>query len=110
MNCREFQKIIPDIVKDELPDELLAEAIEHMDSCKDCAEELEIHYIVDKGFDSDVESTSMNYLGNLELVKEKLRRKNTDLSKAGSLLLFLYTISYTVIGGCLIYVVFHYFI
>ena len=51
MKCADFQKMIPDIINNTVPDEKLDEVIEHIDNCKDCREELEIHYILRYGLE-----------------------------------------------------------
>ena len=53
MKCADFQKMIPDIINNTVPDEKLDEVIEHIDNCKDCREELEIHYILRYGLGDD---------------------------------------------------------
>ena len=42
MECRDFQKLIPKIIDDDIPEEDLEKVLEHVKSCKDCYDEMEI--------------------------------------------------------------------
>lgn len=46
MDCREAQEKIMPFIREELPDEHLELFIEHIDSCTECMEELEISYSI----------------------------------------------------------------
>lgn len=46
MDCREAQEKIMPFIHEELPDEHLETFMEHMDSCNECKEELEISYSI----------------------------------------------------------------
>lgn len=49
MDCKEFEKLIPDFVSDKLNYQDLKYFISHMDSCEDCREELSIQFLVTEG-------------------------------------------------------------
>lgn len=49
MTCREAEKMIVPYINDALTVDELDEFLEHVDSCDNCMEELEIHYMVDVG-------------------------------------------------------------
>ncbi len=49
MDCISFRKHINGYIEDKLDDELLCEFLHHLESCKNCRDELEINYIVVEG-------------------------------------------------------------
>ena len=49
LTCMETEKMVIPYIKDTLSVAELEEFIEHIDSCENCREELEIHYMVDVG-------------------------------------------------------------
>lgn len=111
MKCREFQRCIPGILKNQIPVENLAEIIEHVDGCKDCYDELETYYVIQYGLeDNDDEDESMDFVGRLEgnLIKMKKKALNYDFSRA--VYAFVNISAFTAVGGTLIYVVFNYFL
>ncbi len=67
MTCREAESLVIPFIHDELDDETAADFLEHVDSCADCREELEIYYTVEAGIrqlDEDVGSS--NIKGEME--------------------------------------------
>ncbi len=46
MDCREVQEKIMFFINEELPEEHMETFLEHVDSCKECKEELEISYSI----------------------------------------------------------------
>ena len=49
MTCTEFEKIIPDFLTQEMDFRTMKKFIEHMDTCKECHEELAIQFLVAEG-------------------------------------------------------------
>ena len=49
MDCKSFEKMIPDFLEDRLSNRKLDEFLTHMDSCDDCREELSIQFLVFAG-------------------------------------------------------------
>ncbi|MCL2719027.1 MAG: zf-HC2 domain-containing protein [Lachnospiraceae bacterium] len=49
MNCKEFEKQIPDYQADKLSTKKLTEFMTHLSGCSACQEELAIHYLVHDG-------------------------------------------------------------
>ena len=49
MNCTEFEKMIPEFLSQEMDLRTLKKFNEHMDTCKDCHEELAIQFLVAEG-------------------------------------------------------------
>ena len=60
MECRDFQKLIPKIIDDDIPEEDLEKVLEHVKFCKDCYDEMEIYYVLKYGFGEDDNNDNMN--------------------------------------------------
>lgn len=68
MDCREAQKLIKDYIYGRLPDEKKEEFVNHIRSCRDCYEELDIYYTVEVGLNGlrDDHLTDLDLKGRLE--------------------------------------------
>ncbi|MGN0379385.1 MAG: zf-HC2 domain-containing protein [Butyrivibrio sp.] len=110
MKCMEFQKLIPDIINGTVDDEHLEDVIGHLESCRECYDELEINYILQYGLSDDDSAASMDYVGQLErnLSRMKKRLRGIELYKSVSSLINIS--AYTAVAGAFIYVLFKYFI
>lgn len=110
MKCMEFQKMIPDIINGTVSDDRLEDVIDHVESCKECYDELEINYILQYGLGDDDSAESMDYVGCLErnLLRMKKRLRRLELSRSVSSLINI--TAYTAVAGAFIYVFFKYFI
>ena len=51
MKCEEFNKLVPKFIDDTLDTKYFDGFIHHAKECKDCKEELEIHYMIRVGLD-----------------------------------------------------------
>ena len=49
MNCKEFEKLMPDYQADMLSTKELTDFMAHLSECGSCQEELAIHYLVHDG-------------------------------------------------------------
>ena len=49
MTCTEFEKLIPEFLTQDMDFRTLKKFNEHMDTCKDCHEELAIQFLVAEG-------------------------------------------------------------
>ena len=49
MTCMEAEKMVVPYMKDELSPTELEDFLDHIKTCENCREELEIHYMVDVG-------------------------------------------------------------
>lgn len=66
MTCREAEKMIVPYIQDALTVDELDEFLEHVDSCDNCMEELEIHYMVDVGLKKlDEDDATYDIVGDL---------------------------------------------
>ena len=76
MTCKEAERLVMPYINDELTDEELSKFLEHMESCPDCREELEIYFTVDVGIRQlDSETGNYNIKGALEATIEQSRQR-----------------------------------
>lgn len=84
MLCKDAERLVIPYIRHELDDEVVEEFLEHVDSCENCKEELEIYYTVEAGIrqlDSDAEH--YNIKGDMEanIQSSKQRLYNLRLLK-----------------------------
>jgi hypothetical protein len=101
MDCKETQRDIPLFLKDELDAKTSQEFVKHVRSCKECAEELDIEYLLFEGINMlenaeiiDVERELENKL-NRVTQREKLHKQ----LKAGLFLVISMIFCILVLGG-----------
>ncbi len=88
-DCKTIQKMIDDFDNNRLSIEDEEMFINHMNTCKDCREELEIHYIIEYGLQDDddiknVDPQYRNYLDSYDFkgfMKLKLKNCNKQIRK-----------------------------
>ncbi|MCI7795377.1 MAG: zf-HC2 domain-containing protein [Lachnospiraceae bacterium] len=67
MTCMEAEKMVIPYINDKLPVSELEDFIEHIESCENCREELEIHYMVDVGLKKlDDDDATYDIVGDLK--------------------------------------------
>ena len=82
MNCKQFQKYIPQFIADELNIKETEGFLSHVSACKECAEELETMHLLQVGLlqlDSDEREDSYNFKG---LLRDKLAMAEKRCVKA----------------------------
>jgi hypothetical protein len=67
MDCKETQRDIPLFLKDELDAKTSLQFVRHVRSCKECAEELDIEYLLFEG---------INMLENAEIIDVERELEN----------------------------------
>lgn len=76
MTCKEAEALVMPYIKDDLTDEELREFLEHIETCPDCWEELEIYFTVDVGIRQlDSETGNYNIKGALEAAVEQSKQR-----------------------------------
>ncbi len=110
MNCRDFQKMIPDIIDGNVSEEQLAPVLEHVEGCKDCYDELEIYYVLRCGLGDDDSGMPMNFVEQLEKNLAGMKKRSQRYSAARSVYVLSQLAAYAAIAGSFIYVLFKYFI
>lgn len=73
MTCKEFSSMVPGFLDDTLDNESLRLFLSHLDSCKNCKEELEIQYLVKRVFDEKSLGEELNLSKDLPAFIDKER-------------------------------------
>lgn len=82
MNCKQFQKYIPQFIADELNIKDTEDFLEHVSKCRECAEELETMHLLEVGLlqlDSDEKDVSYDFR---EMLRNKLAMEKKRCVKA----------------------------
>lgn len=67
MTCKEAENLVIPYIHHELDDEVMEEFLEHIESCENCKEELEIYYTVEAGIRQlDKDTGNYNIKGDME--------------------------------------------
>ena len=75
MDCKEFERMIPDFIARKLDYQKLIIFSEHMETCKDCEEELVIQLLVSEGMLRLEEGNAFDLQNELEERLEEAKRK-----------------------------------
>lgn len=83
MECREFERLIPDYLAKKLDYPALKRFYEHMEECADCREELDIQFLVAEGMQRLEEGNAFDLqtelAQRLEETGKTIRRHSTFL-------------------------------
>lgn len=74
MDCKEFEKLIPDFIEDRLEHRLLKKFIRHADACAECKEELTIQILVMEGMVRLEDGAAFDLSKEVERRLEEARR------------------------------------
>ncbi len=75
MNCNEFRKEINNFVNNNIDEAVIEDFISHYKSCKECNEELEIYYMINKTFNADASDGDTVSVPDSYDFKERLTKK-----------------------------------
>ena len=99
MTCVEAEKMVVPYMKDELSPTELEDFLDHIHTCENCREELEIHYMVDVGLKKlDETDGTYDIVGDL---KRKVAESYRSLRQISMLQITTYAVS-TLTGMALI--------
>lgn len=98
MDCKEFERLIPDYIEKKLDYLSLKRFSEHMERCPDCKEELVIQFLVTKGIERLEDGNVFDLQGELNQRLEEARRKIRLYGRFSRIGLFLEVIA---VGVCL---------
>ncbi len=73
MDCKEFEKMIPDFTGDKLNFKELQQFIKHLDECGNCREELAIQFLVTEGIQRLEEGSAFDLQSELNQRLETAR-------------------------------------
>lgn len=78
MNCKDFEKKLPDFIDRQMDYLTMKEFIEHRDNCENCREELEIKFLVTEGVqrleEGDVFDLQNELNGRLGDIRTRMKR------------------------------------
>ena len=99
MTCVEAEKMVVPYMKDELSPTELEDFLDHINTCENCREELEIHYMVDMGLKKlDEADGTYDIVGDL---KRKVAESYRSLRHISMFQITTYAVS-TLMGMALI--------
>lgn len=75
MNCREYEKQIPDFLGRNMTYLQMKDFIQHIRSCEKCKEELVIHFLVEEGIASLEEGDAFDLQKELDFRLKEAERK-----------------------------------
>lgn len=75
MDCKEFERLIPDFIEDRLDYPTLKQFCEHMDCCGECKEELVIQFLVTEGIQRLEDGSAFDLQKELNARLEDAKRK-----------------------------------
>ncbi len=75
MDCKEFTRLTPAWLKEELTGKKAYEFLEHMESCNECREELHIQFLVTEGTARLLNASGFNLDEELALKVENYQKK-----------------------------------
>ena len=82
MDCKETERMIPLFLEDNLDNQEMQEFLIHVNSCKDCREELTIQFLISVGLKRLEDGNTFNLAGELE---QKLRDAGHKMKVRSSL-------------------------
>lgn len=89
MDCKEFEKMIPDFIEHKLDFIAMEKFSKHREECPDCSEELEIQFLVAEGMLRLEEGDAFDLQNELETQLVEAKRKvrfHTNFLKLGMVL------------------------
>lgn len=75
MNCNEFKQEMNNFIYNTIDDDKIEDFIKHYKECKDCNEELEIYYMINKTFNDDGADGDTVSVANSFDFKKRLNQK-----------------------------------
>ena len=89
MDCKEFEKLIPDFIDRKMDFATLKSFNEHMKQCENCEEELVIQFLITEGIQSLEEGDSFDLKKELnerlQSSRKKMRLQNIALYAIGTI-------------------------
>lgn len=104
MNCKEFERLIPDYVEKKMDYLTLKRFSDHMEHCSDCKEELVIQFLVTKGIERLEDGNAFDLQGELNQRLEEARRKVRLYSRISRIGLLLEILAVGVCLGIVVYI------
>ena len=84
INCKEFEKMIPDFIAQKMDYPTMKGFISHMEQCRDCKEELSIQFLVIEGIQRLEDGNAFDLQAELEqrllAARQKIKFHNAFMS------------------------------
>lgn len=99
MNCKEFEKLIPDFINKKMKYFTLKRFTEHMAHCENCKEELTIKFLVTEGIQRLEDGSAFDLQAELN---GRLNEAKREIERGGKLLKIgfaLELLAVSIIGG-----------
>lgn len=75
MNCKEFEKSVPDFINKKMNFVMTKQFVEHLNTCPACKEELNIQFLIDEGLVRLEDGLTFDLQKEItELIKESERK------------------------------------
>ena len=104
MNCKEFERLIPDYIEKKLDYLTLKHFSDHMEHCPDCKEELVIQFLVTKGIERLEDGNAFDLQGELNQRMEEARRKVRLYGRISGIGLMLEILAVGICLGIVVYI------
>lgn len=104
MNCKEFERLIPDYIEKKLDYLTLKRFSDHMEHCPDCKEELVIQFLVTKGIERLEDGNAFDLQGELDQRLEEARRKIRLYGRISGIGLMLEILAVGICLGIVVYI------
>lgn len=89
MDCQQIERLIVPYIENELADEQLEQFLEHVETCKDCQEELEINFMVALGLKQlDDFTENYNIKEEMAMVKAAAYRQ-VQINRIGRIIYYV---------------------
>lgn len=75
MDCKEFNKMIPEFLNNEMNSRELKGFMDHITECKECKEELSIQFLIQEGMARLEDGTTFDLQNELDRLLEDARRR-----------------------------------
>ena len=104
MDCKEFERLIPDFVSDKLDYQNLKRFIRHMDHCENCREELTIQFLVTEGMQRLEDGRAFDLQKELQQRLEEAKKQVRLHDAFMRIGLMLEIAAVGLLAGCMIWV------
>ncbi len=97
LDCKEYEKLIPDFLGDKLDSDTLERFIKHIETCPECMEEVSIQFLITEGMNRLEEGSTFELSKELNVLIEENKdwiymMKCKNLAWHASMLIVLCTI------------------
>lgn len=98
MDCKEFERQIPDFIEQKMDYRTLTKFMEHLKGCEECKEELSIQFLVREGISrlEDGSSFDLQKELNQRMTAAKVKIRRNDLFLSAGVFLELIAVAFLI--------------